>query len=228
LFCLPYAGGSAAIYREWDALLSPYIELIAIELPGHGTRRDEALFNTSGPLLDALAPVVAADLDKPFALFGHSMGALIAYELARRLLILCNKQPVRLFASGRRAPDFPDTRKPAHNLPDEEFIAELRRLNGTPAEVLADPELLGIMLPMLRADFELTETFTHEPGPTLTCPVSAYGGLSDFDVGQKAIEAWRGVSSGPFTLRMFQGGHFFIHSVAPLLTRLIELDLHAR
>jgi len=225
LFCFPYAGGSAAIYRKWEVLLAPRIEVIPVELPGHGTRLGEAPFTAVESLIEALVPALLADLDKPFAIFGHSMGALIGYELARALLGSFGKEPRRLFVSGRRAPGLPPPRKPAFDLPDEDFVAELSRLQGTPADVLADPELMALMFPMLRADFRLTETHTHRPVPLLNCPVSAFGGISDLDVSMDAVCAWRGVSAGPFTVRMFEGDHFFIHSAAQLIVRMVELDL---
>jgi medium-chain acyl-[acyl-carrier-protein] hydrolase len=226
LFCFPYAGGSAAIYRKWEALLAPRIEVIAVELPGRGARHGDAPFTALEPLVRALVPELSADLEQPFAIFGHSMGALIGYELAQALLVSCGKQPRRLFVSGRRAPGLPDPRKPTYDLPDREFMAELRRLQGTPADLLANAELMSLMLPMLRADFQLTETYTHRPGPLLNCPVSAFGGLMDADVDTDALSAWRAVSTGPFTLRMFEGDHFFIHSAAQSIVRMIELDLH--
>ncbi len=225
LFCFPYAGGSAAIFREWVGVLTPRIELMAVELPGHGSRRDEEFFTAIDPLVDALASALLPDLNKPFAIFGHSLGALIGYELARRLYTSVGLQPRRLFVSGHDAPGCDNSSKIVHNLPDEEFIAELRRLNGTPPEILADAELMQLALPLLRADFRLNETYQHRSFPLLTCPVSAYAGIGDEEVSADAISSWKKVTRGPFDSRTFEGDHFFIHSAMVPLVRQIELDL---
>jgi surfactin synthase thioesterase subunit len=225
LFCFSYAGASAAIFREWFDLLTPRVEIMAVELPGHGSRRDEEPFTAIDPLVDALVSALLPDLNKPFAVFGHSLGALVGYELTRRLYTTVGLQPRRLFVAGHNAPGWKDDSKLVHNLPDEEFIAELHRLNGTPRDFLADAELMKIALPALRADFRLNETYHHRSFPLLTCPVSAYGGISDEDVSADAISAWRSTTKGPFTSKMFEGDHFFIHSATALLVRQIELDL---
>lgn len=225
LFCFAYGGASAAIFRDWMELLTPRVEIMAVELPGHGSRRDEEPFTAIDPLVDALVSALLPDLNKPFAIFGHSLGALVGYELARRLYTTVGLQPRRLFASGHNAPGWKDDSKPVHDLPDEEFIAELRRLNGTPRDILADAELMQLALPVLRADFRLNETYQHRSFPLLSCPVSAYGGACDEEVSAAAISAWRSTTKGPFVSRMFEGDHFFIHSVTAQLVRQIELDL---
>jgi medium-chain acyl-[acyl-carrier-protein] hydrolase len=227
LICLPYAGGSAAIYRDWSLLLAPRIEVLAIELPGHGRRRDEEPFTAVSPLVDALASALLPDLNKPFAIFGHSMGALLGYELARRLYIHVGLQPRRLIVSGNTAPGIKTSSQIVHNLPDKEFIAELARLNGTPGELLGNAELMQLALPLLRADFHLNETYQHRPFPILTCPVSAYGGMSDDDVSADALAAWKHVTRGPFIATMFEGDHFFIHTATTLILQQIESDLQA-
>lgn len=225
LFCFPYGGASAAIFRDWLDLLSPRIEMMAVELPGHGRRRAEAPFTAVEPLVDALVSALLPDLKKPFAIFGHSVGALIGYEFARRLYTCAGLQPLRLFVSGHSAPGYDNSPRLVHGLPDEEFIAELHRLNGTPPDILADAELMELALPILRADFRLNETYRHRSLPLLCCPVSAYGGISDEETSAEAILAWRRTTKGPFTYRMFEGGHFFIHTAMTLLVRQIELDL---
>lgn len=224
LFCFAYAGASAAIYRDWIDLLTPRVEIMAVELPGHGSRRDEEPFTAIDPLVDALMSALLPDLNRPFAIFGHSMGALVGYEFARRLYTSVGLQPHRLFVSGHSAPGWEDS-KLRHDLPDEEFMAELHRLNGTPRDILADIELMQLALPVLRADFRLNDTYQHRSFPLLGCPVSAYGGVDDEDVSADAISAWRNITKGPFTSRMFEGDHFFIHSATALLVRQIELDL---
>jgi medium-chain acyl-[acyl-carrier-protein] hydrolase len=225
LFCFPYAGGSSAIFRDWRTMLAPSIEVVAVELPGHGIRRDERPFTELDPLVDALVPALLPDLNRPFAIFGHSLGALIGYELTRRLYTRVGLQPRRLFVSGHEAPGSMASPRHVHELPDEEFIAELHRLNGTPREILSDAQLMQLALPMLRADFQLGETYRYRPYPLLSCPISAYGGLSDQDVSAESITAWQRTTKGAFTSRMFDGDHFFIHTATSSLVRQIELDL---
>jgi|SRR5581483_3460586 len=225
LFCFPYAGGSAVLFRDWLDLLAPRIEVMAVELPGHGSRRDEEPFTSVSPLVDALVSALLPDLNEPFAIFGHSMGALVGYELARRLYTRVGLQPRRLFVSGYSAPGWKRSSRSVHELPDEEFIEELRRLNGTPRELLEDAELMTLALPLLRADFRLVETYQHRPFPLLSCPVSAYGGTADKEVSADAIPAWRSFTKGPFRSQLFEGDHFFIHSAAPRIARQVELDL---
>ena len=225
LFCFPYAGGSSAIFRDWRALLAPGIEVVAIELPGHGIRRDEKPFTELDPLIDALVAALLPDLNRPFAIFGHSLGALIGYELTRRLYTRVGLQPRRLIVSGHEAPASMTSSRQMHQLPDEEFTAELHRLNGTPREILSDAHLMQLALPVLRADFRLDETYLHRPYPRLICPISAYGGISDEDVSAESITAWQRTTKGAFTSRMFEGDHFFIHTATAPLVRQIQEDL---
>jgi surfactin synthase thioesterase subunit len=225
LFCFPYAGGSAVLFRDWVNLLAPRIEVMPVELPGRGARRDEAPFTELTPLVDALVLALLPDLHKPFAIFGHSLGALIGYEFARGLYTRVGLQPRRLFASGHEAPGYERSSTTLHNLPDAELIAELRRLNGTPRELLENAGLMDLALPMLRVDFRLDETYQHRPLPLLSCPISAYGGNSDPEVTADALSAWRNLTTGAATVRMFEGDHFFIHSATPALVQQIELDL---
>jgi medium-chain acyl-[acyl-carrier-protein] hydrolase len=225
LFCFAYAGGSAAIFREWIDLLAPRVEVMAVELPGHGSRRDEEPFTAIEPLVEALVPALLPELNKPFAIFGHSLGALIGYEVARRLYTRTGLQPRRLFVAGHSAPGCGGSAQLVHNLPEQEFIAELRRLNGTPADILADTELMSLALPLLRADFRMNETYVHRSFPLLSCPVSAYGATADSDVSPEDISAWRKITKGPFSSLLFEGDHFFIHQATPLLVRQIELEL---
>jgi medium-chain acyl-[acyl-carrier-protein] hydrolase len=176
-----------------------------------------------GALFDELRP----GFDQPFAFFGHSMGAVIAYELARALQQRCNIEPRKLIVSGRHAPQLPPNSPPAHGLPHAEFMAELRRLKGTPAEILADRGLMELVVPTLRADFQLIETYLHEPTAPLGCPITAFGGIADFDVPPADLSAWRDATTGPFAVRMFPGDHFFIHSARDSVIRLLRLDLVA-
>ncbi|MBV9927177.1 MAG: thioesterase [Acidobacteria bacterium] len=225
LFCFPYAGGSAQIYRQWPASLPAAVEVCPVQLPGRGNRLLEPPFTTMAEVVAYLSDAVGPFLDKPFAFFGHSMGAVISFELARSLRRARGVEPRHLFVSGRRAPQLPRTRPPIHQLPAPELIEELRRLNGTPREVLANAELMQLMLPVIRADFAVVSSFRYTAEPPLGCPITALGGLQDEDVPREHLEAWREQTSAACTVRMFAGDHFFLQSAEPLLLRVLARDL---
>lgn len=225
LFCFPYAGGSALLYRNWAGVLPESVEVCPVQLPGRGNRLGEAPFNDMRPLVASLARALTPYFDKPFAFFGHSMGAMISFELARLLRREAGREPFHLFVSGRAAPQVyePDLR--TYELPEAEFIEELRRLNGTPAEVLDNPELMQVMLPLLRADFKVIHAYEYEPGPPLGCHISAYGGLQDAEVSREKLEAWREQTTAGFVLRMLPGDHFFLHASQQYLLRTVAQEL---
>ncbi|HEX8500630.1 MAG TPA: alpha/beta fold hydrolase [Pyrinomonadaceae bacterium] len=225
LFCFPYAGGAAAVFRAWPAGLAPDVEVFPALLPGRGVRMSEPPLTRISSIVEHLAAEIRPHLDRPFALFGHSMGALVAFELARRLRAEAGVEPAHLFVSGCRAPHIPDPDPPVHDRADSEFIEHLRELNGTPAEALNHPQLMELMLPLLRADFEAVETYRYEAGAPLGCRVSVYGGLADTAVRREHLEAWREQTGGEFVLRMFDGDHFFIHQAAPQLLRTLDREL---
>ena len=225
LFCFPYAGGGVSIFRAWSDGLPADVEVCPVQLPGRGTRLMEPPFTRLSPLIQALAQALFPLLDKPFAFFGHSLGALVSFELARQLRRQYAVQPVRLFISADRAPQIPNRDPPVHNLPEGEFLLELRRLNGTPSEVLEDEELRQIMLPLLRADFAVYETYGYSTEPPLNCPISAFGGLQDHRVSRGDLEAWRDQTSVSFSLRMFPGDHFFLNTTQPVVLRALSQEL---
>lgn len=226
LFCFPYAGGNASIFRTWPDGLPAHVEVCPVQLPGRGTRLREPPFTRLSPLIHALAQGLFPLLDKPFALFGHSLGALVSLELARHLRRQYGLHPVRLIISACPAPQIPFLDPPMHTLPDEEFVAKLRRLNGTPKEVLEHEELMEIVLPFLRADFALYETHVYSPEPPLNCPISIFGGLQDRNVSHGDLQAWREQTTGSFSLRMFPGDHFFLNTTQPLLLQVLAQELH--
>ncbi|MDT7543403.1 MAG: hypothetical protein QOE33_3307 [Acidobacteriota bacterium] len=225
LFCFPYAGGGTTIYRTWSSALPSTVEVVPIQLPGRGRRLSEPLFTSVEELTPVLAQALLPYCDLPFVFFGHSMGATISFELACHLRREHNLQPRHLLISGRRAPQVPNPSPYTHNLPDPEFIRTLRELNGTPKEVTEHPELMELMLPLLRADFALSETYTYRPVEPLECPLSVYGGTQDVDVTREQLEAWREVTTGHFSLRFFPGDHFFLTSAEPLLLRAVAQEL---
>jgi medium-chain acyl-[acyl-carrier-protein] hydrolase len=226
LFCFPYAGGGAQIYREWPEGLPSNVEVCPIQLPGRGNRMREVPYTKLLDLVESLSPAIVPSLDRPFAFFGHSMGAEIAYELSRLLSKQHGLEPAHLFVSGSIAPHIPDDRPPNYHLPGPEFTAEVRRLNGTPAEVLEHPELMQILIPLLRADFELVQTHKYVEGPPLSCPLTAFGGLRDQYVSPEAIEGWRQHTTGSFSARMLPGDHFFVATSQKLLHRIIAQELY--
>lgn len=225
LFCLPYAGGGAALYRGWAAALPAAIEVCAVQLPGRETRWREPPFTRMAPLIEALAAVLAPYLDRPFALFGHSMGALIAFEAARRLRGPSGLGPVHLMVAAHRAPQLPPVAAPCHALPDAALKERLITFNGTPAEVLANAELMALLLPLVRSDFELVETYTFADAPLLDCPLTAMGGADDAETSKEALDAWRAVTRGRFRLRLLPGGHFFIHQSGAALLAALSAEL---
>jgi medium-chain acyl-[acyl-carrier-protein] hydrolase len=225
LFCFPYAGGSAIIYRTWPDLLTSSVELCAINLPGRGARLREAPFTRVSVLVREIATAIRPFFDKPFAFFGHSMGALISFELARQLRLENQAAPVQLFLSGCKAPHLPDNDPPTFGLPDGEFVKEIRRLNGTPNDLLENPELMQLMIPLLRADFAICQTYEYRQEPPLDFPITVFGGLEDHLVPRSHLEAWRQHTNAAFKLRMLPGSHFFLNSEQRSLLNILSQEL---
>lgn len=227
LFCLPYAGGDVDIFRAWSKALPPGVEVCPVQLPGRGRRFREAPFTRLTQLVQAFARELRPYMDAPFAFFGHSMGAVTGFELARALRSERLAGPAHLFVSGWRAPHIPSRERPSYDLPETEFLEKLRRLGGTPAELLENAKFVKLLLPLLRADFELIQTYAYAPEPPLACPITALGGLQDNVAGREQLEAWREHTTCSFSLRMLPGGHFFPHTAQPLLLEILarELDL---
>lgn len=217
LFCFPYAGGSAHAFRAWVNDVPDWVELYAANLPGRGARVAEPSYTSLTQLTRALAHGIEPYLDKSFAFFGHSLGALLAFELARRLRRERGLEPAHLFVSAYHAPHLKDRSPPIHDLPDAEFLEQLRKLNGTPPEILSNAELMEFMLPILRADFEVLETYSYLPDFPAGCPLEAYGGLQDPEAGHQELSAWREHTTGSFALRMFPGDHFFVNTSRQLV-----------
>jgi medium-chain acyl-[acyl-carrier-protein] hydrolase len=225
LFCVPYAGGSPLVFSDWPLDLPPDVEVGLIQLPGRGMRLSQPPFTKVEPLVESLVQALHPFLDKPFAFYGHSMGGLICFELSRALRLKFNLEPEVLFVSGRQAPPLRDRTAATYDLPERQFINELGHLNGTPPEVLEQPELMKLLVPLLRADFELCQTYVYQPGPPLACALSVFGGVDDSEVNQEELEGWREFTTGPFSLRMLPGDHFFIRTARTQLLRLISQDL---
>jgi medium-chain acyl-[acyl-carrier-protein] hydrolase len=226
LFCFPYAGAGASIFRSWSANLPNNLEVFAVQLPGREKRFKEPLFNDIASLIEALIPALLPYLDRPFVFFGHSVGALISFEVARQLHGSDYPTPLHLFVSGRRAPHWPAAYPSIHQLPDPEFLEELGRYNGTPEQVLQCTELMNLFLPILRADLTIDETYHYQHSQNLlSCRVSAFGGSEDDRVNYDALAAWREQTCGDFRLRLFPGDHFYLKPQQKELLQAIAEDL---
>ncbi|HEY2576038.1 MAG TPA: alpha/beta fold hydrolase [Streptosporangiaceae bacterium] len=220
LFCFPYAGGSAAVYRGWQEQFPDRIEVCAVEPPGRRHRTPEEPLRRLPDLAAAVVAGLAAEADLPFAFFGHSLGALVAFDVAQRLSGGGHPGPRVLFLSGAAAPHLPRRRRTLWNLPPAELISEVRAYGGTPPDVLDDPAFLEIFLPVIRADFEMFETYTFEADTRLDSPVYLYGGEDDERVSAARLWAWRDVAD-VVAVEMFSGGHFYLREQYRPLTASI-------
>ena len=198
--------------------------MCAVQYAGRGSRIAEPLGEDVVEVMNGVYQDLLPFLTKPFAFFGHSMGALVGYEFARRLQREKQPEPFELFVSGCTAPHVRTTETTYH-LPEPEFIAELRRLQGTPAEVLDNAELMQLMMPIVRADFKASQTYEYIPGPLLECSIRAFGGLKDEMVPRDKVEAWNEHTTGSFRAQMLPGDHFFLNTSQSLLTRIIAQQL---
>ena len=221
LFCFPYAGGGASIFRQWQENIPEGVEVCAVQLPGRENRIVEPPFTKLSLLVDAMVKNLDPYFDVPFAFFGHSIGAKIAFEVARELRRKKDVQPVHLFVSGSRPPHIPEPR-PLHMLPEHEFTKELCRFSGTPEAVMQSRDLMEMYLPILRADFSIDETYVYYEDNPLDCPIFAFGGSEDKETNREELDAWRQHTTGSFTLQIFQGDHFFIKSSQSLLLHSIS------
>jgi len=220
LFCFPCAGGGTTPYRSWRKQLPPEVGLFVVRLPGRESRLTEPPYTDLALLTEEVCRVLAQEpSDVPFAFFGHSMGARIAFETARSLRRSRRALPTRLFVAGCNAPHLPNRNPPLHHLPDRELKQQLARLGGTPRELLDNDELMSLALPAIRADFKLWETYCYRSEAALGCPISAYGGTSDPRVSADEITAWREQTSAHFDVTMLPGDHFFVQSAAEDMVR---------
>jgi medium-chain acyl-[acyl-carrier-protein] hydrolase len=222
LVCFPHAGASAFIFHEWHALIRGSIGVVPMQLPGRGERLREPPLRRLAPLLRAACAALLPLTDRPFALFGHSVGALIAFELARLLEREHGRTPEHLFVSGRGAPDRPSTRGNIHHLPSEAFVAALKAYNGTLRGLLDNPEALELFLPILRADLELVETYIYVSGPPLSCPITVFGGEEDDTVRPEDLEAWRWHTTRGCSMHLLPGDHFFVTTAPREVVRVID------
>ena len=225
MFCFPYAGGGASVYRGWGKSLPADVEVCPVQLPGRESRMREPAFDRSEPMVTAIADALAPYMDLPFVFFGHSMGAALGFELSRELRRRGKALPLHIFVSGRRAPQMPPREEPIHALPEPEFLLKLRELNGTPEEVLQHEELMRLLIPILRSDFAVNETYEFKEEEPFDFGISAFGGLGDEDVTREDVEAWQVHTRGRFRMRMLPGDHFFINGSKDLVLESVSRDL---
>jgi len=233
LFCFPHAGGGAASYRAWPRLFGSALDVCAIQLPGRANRLGESPIADMQLLVERLTQELVPHLGMRFAFFGHSMGAIVATELCRALAARGLPAPMQLFVSGRRPPGMPDPNPPLRHLSDAAFLAEIqRRYAAIPAEVAAEPDVLSLLLPALRADIAALETHVPRSREPLACPILAMGGSDDPLTPRSDLEEWRRHTSGELRVRMFPGGHFYLDAcrdaVVAEIAGTLSLPLRSR
>lgn len=226
LVCFPYAGGGASAFHAWHSALPEYVEVCAVQLPGRENRIAETPHDHLPSLLPPLVDALQSVLDPPFAIFGHSMGALIGFEFSRYVRRLYGLQPIQLFVSGHKAPQLTKPTPPPQE--DAQLLEELARLDGTPAQVLENEELRRMVLSLMRADLSVCRTYDYSPDEPLDCGISAFGGLNDLEVSSTELAAWRAQTSDRFALRMVPGGHFFIREARRSVLEAVSWDLRRR
>ena len=224
LFCFPYAGAGPSVYRNWGPYLPASVELVGVHYPGREARASETPYADFGQLVNQLRGAILPHLQEPFAFFGHSMGAYVSFALTRALKDLHGMQPEHLFLSGASAPHVPEAR-PIHGLPSRQFLTEVIRMNGIPKEVMASPEMLSYLLPVLRADFTACENFSDARTGSLCCPVTVFGGTRDPRVSREKIEGWRDYAESSISIAMVEGDHFFLHEQKSLVLGNIARQL---
>ena len=222
LYCFSHAGGSAADFKPWQALMDERVEICAIELPGHGARRAEMPVASLSYLVAKLSLEIARQDHGHFAFFGHSLGALLAFEVTRHCMLHRLALPSQLFVSGCCAPQRRRASRGLHAMPDDDLIAALGAYNGTPQELLAHRELMEMVLPTLRADFALAETYTYAAGPALPMPLTALAGTDDEHVGADEVDAWSLECGATWRSAWFEGDHFFINGQRQGVTSLVN------
>lgn len=223
LICFPYAGGNAGSYVNWAKSLPDGIELVAVEPPGRAVRMLEPPFDNMADLISDLLPHYQRIIDKPYLVFGHSLGGRVAYEISCCCQQLGLRLPNRFIASASRAPHIVKQRPNIYDLPDIQFLDKLRGFNGTPESVLTNREMMELLLPMLRSDFKIADLYLAQP-QKLKCPLSVWHGEMDHEISQLDFKSWADCSVFPVEFTSVPGGHLFVDSnVQDVLARLNPL-----
>ncbi|NHZ80361.1 alpha/beta fold hydrolase [Massilia sp. CCM 8695] len=225
LLCFPHAGAGPSQFRSWLAAGPDSLQIMPVALPGREARYKDPMPRRMEALLRDLSHGMEPLLDQPYAMLGHSMGALVAFELARMMRRAGLRQPEHLFVSAFRAPHLNGRSPPLHALPGHLLKAELLRLDGTPPEVLAQPDLMDTLLPVMRSDLEIAEHYRYRHAPPLSCPITCLGGITDQRISRPELRAWRQHTADEFRLRLFPGGHFYLYKTPVLVQHAICTDL---
>ena len=227
LFCIPFAGGGPSAYLEWVRYLPPEIEPFSVNLPGRGSRLDEPPIRRMTELVARLLPDTLERIDRPYALFGHSMGAHVAWELASQLQDRGAPAPLVLFVSARRAPQLPERNTLPSRLDDAAMLNMAISVYGLKAGIRLDSEVLRVLLPALRADFEVIDSYDWVAHPPLDCPIVAFGGADDYTVDPSELGAWSELTSRGFSFRPLPGSHFFFQADGQQLATLVASSIRA-
>lgn len=229
LFTFPYAGGAAVAFHSWAAAAPPGVEVVALQYPGRGRLTNMSPCTNLADILDEVSATLRSFVDVPYYFFGHSMGATVSYELARRLQAASGSTPRALFLSARAAPNSGRPRNSWHLLPEDAFLQRVLAFGGMRPEILQSPEMLKFVLAIVRADLTALDTWTYEEGQPLKNPIVALGGDRDPDVNVHDLEGWRAHTSGHFERHIMSGGHFYIQDhltqIMKIIGRVIEADL---
>ncbi len=210
LFCLPHAAAGASSFRDWQGHLPDHVAVCAVQPPGRESRFREQPYDRVEPMVSGLLAAMLPYLDRPFALYGHSVGALVAFELARALRAGGHPAPMHLFVSGRLPPRTPITWPPLHTLESDELMRAMHDIGGTPASVLRNPHMRELLLPLIRADLAVNETYRYHPEARLGIPLTVYHGIDDPLVTAAQARTWQDETTGPFRLKFIPGNHFFV------------------
>lgn len=227
LFCFPFAGGGASAFHGWFKAFPETIEVVGVQPPGRESRLRETALEQSGSLTEAIADALEPELDRPFDLFGYSMGGIIAFEVARELRRRGAQLPGQLFVASRIAPQLPNTHPPLAHLGREAFLDSIRDYFQPPEDAWQHPELLDLLLPTLRADFKICDTYVYSDEPPLNCPIHAFVGEGDRGAPSRFMQDWSRQTDCEFTLETLPGGHFFITSQLAQLQRKLNERIRA-
>lgn len=225
LFCFHYAGATASIFRTWQDSLPGWLEVVAVQLPGRDYRFGEPLLEDAGPIAAELAQEIQPLLDRPYVFFGHSMGALIAFDLAHELRRRGSRQPELFIASGRNAPKFLWRDAGIQALSDDVFIATVRDYNGTPEALLNEPSMRDLWLPRLRADLTISATYKYAQPAPLDCPLLVLHGTNDGLISDEGLRGWLTETRGPVRYVCYPGNHFFLHSDEQIVLADVSREL---
>lgn len=225
MYCFPYSGGSAQMYKDWGKGLPAHVDVCGVQMPGRASRFREPRYLSVPEAIEAMLPEFLRTVSEPFVLFGHSLGAALAFEMAHELE-RADRKPALLVVSGMMGPRQPSLEPPIYHLPDDQFKIKLREFNGTPQEVLEHEELMDLLLPLLKADFTMADTYQYREGRRVTCPIAVFAGVADPHTNAEGIQDWRTYTDAACTEHLFPGDHFFIHTEEQRLLATLGQYLH--